>query len=344
LGNHIVNRFLGSRNDAARVDVSFDASQALPVVWPAGKQFAFTIVDDTDAATVENTRPIYDFLAEHGLRTTKTVWPLAPAGCSVTGGDSLEKPAYRDWILELKARGFEIGLHGVSDGSSVRSRVVQGLDRFQEMLGADPEIYVNHTGQAESIYWGTQRVDPPIRWIYDAYCKSKGYPAFQGADRLSPHFWGDVCWQRTKYVRNLVFTDINTLNMDPLMPYHDPRRPFVRYWFSSSYGSNVDDFCELLSERNQDRLIGEGGACIVYTHFSAGFCPMTPLLKRLIRRIAGMPGWFPPASTLLDFLGDRRGWRDAADQKMLFQRMQWRWFRDQALRISQKRSGHLVHR
>ena len=45
--------------------------------FPEGRKFAFTILDDTDDATVENVRPVYDLLTELGFRTTKTVWPLA---------------------------------------------------------------------------------------------------------------------------------------------------------------------------------------------------------------------------------------------------------------------------
>jgi hypothetical protein len=44
------------------------------VKWPNGKSFAFTIVDDTDEATVNNVKPIYDLLYELGFKTTKTVW------------------------------------------------------------------------------------------------------------------------------------------------------------------------------------------------------------------------------------------------------------------------------
>jgi hypothetical protein len=56
------------------------------VEWPNGKRFAFTIVDDTDDATVQKVRPVYDFLLELGIRSTKTVWPFGPAGKPVTGG------------------------------------------------------------------------------------------------------------------------------------------------------------------------------------------------------------------------------------------------------------------
>lgn len=42
--------------------------------WKSGKDFAFTIIDDTDGSTVGNTKPIYDYLAGRNIRTTKTVW------------------------------------------------------------------------------------------------------------------------------------------------------------------------------------------------------------------------------------------------------------------------------
>ncbi len=40
--------------------------------WPAGKKFAFTIVDDTDNSTIQNIKSISKFLHAQGLRT-KTV-------------------------------------------------------------------------------------------------------------------------------------------------------------------------------------------------------------------------------------------------------------------------------
>ena len=46
------------------------------VQFPGGARFAFTVMDDTDVATVENVRPIYRLLDSLGMRTTKTVWPM----------------------------------------------------------------------------------------------------------------------------------------------------------------------------------------------------------------------------------------------------------------------------
>src|SRR5690606_40955769 len=48
-----------------------------PERWPQGKRFAFSIIDDTDVATVANVRPIYRLLERLGLRATKTVWPVS---------------------------------------------------------------------------------------------------------------------------------------------------------------------------------------------------------------------------------------------------------------------------
>ena len=89
------------------------------------------------------------------------------------------------------------------------------------------------------------------------------------------------------------------------MPYHDPERPYVRYWFASTEGPNVDRFVEKLSDRALERLAAEGGACIMYTHFAAGFAPHGELdrrFERVMRRVSSLDGWFVPATTILDHL------------------------------------------
>ena len=161
-----------------------------------------------------------------------------------------------------------------------------------------------------------------------AWRLTKGEDQFHGHSEGGPYFWGDLCRDRIMYVRNLVFREINTLKVDPLMPYHDPRRPYVRYWFSSSEGASVHSFCQLISEANQDRLLEEGGACIAYTHFGNGFwrdSRLDPEFTRLMRRLANLPGWFVPASRLLDYLGEVRGWQVVDEDRRKLDRMQWRW-------------------
>jgi len=292
------------------------------IVWPEGRKFAFTVVDDTDKSTVSNTRPVYDFLFDQGFLTTKTVWPLKPLGNAKTGGQSLEDSQYRDWIMELKSRGYEIALHGVSDESSDRRRVIDGLKLFKDIVGHDPLIHANHVGQREGIYWGDARFDGLVSKTYRMLASSLDY---SGHKQSTPYFWGDLCKNRIKFVRNFTFKNINTLNMDPFMPYHDPNRPYVQYWFSSSEGSGPKAFCELISEANQDRLMEEGGACIVYTHFGSSFWKMPADFVALMKRLAKLPGWFVPASKMLTHIGEARGWCNVENHRRSFRNMQWRW-------------------
>ena len=95
---------------------------------------------------------------------------------------------------------------------------------------------------------------------------------FEGHIESSLYFWGDLCRKYITYVRNFIFSDINTLKYCPYMPYKDPTKPFVNYWFASSDGNNVKKFNKCISDKNQDRLEEEGGACIMYTHFADRFC------------------------------------------------------------------------
>ncbi len=298
------------------------------IIWPFSHTFAFSVIDDTDRATVENTRQVYEFLLDLGIRTTKTVWPIADSEASAQHGSSLEERDYLEWVRGMEKRGVEIALHGAAYRSSVRERSVEALDRFHCLLGQHPKIYTIHVGQQEGMYWGEDRLSGSARWLYKLIHHLKGRDrAYYGHKPNSPYFWGDVCRERITYVRNLVFSDINTLKMDPAMPYHDPRRPYVRYWFSASDGADVENFCRLLNESNQDKLLESGGACIVYTHFASGFVENGKLhaeFKRLMERLAGLPGWFVPVSTLLDHLRSRPGWRETADPRYI-SRLEWAW-------------------
>jgi hypothetical protein len=120
-----------------------------------------------------------------------------------------------------------------------------------------------------------------------------------------PNFWGDICKERIKYVRNFAFTGLNTLKACPAMPYHDTLRPYVNYWFASSEGSNVNTFASRVTERNVDILEEEGGACIMYVHFGHRFFSdgaLDPRFRSSVEHLAKRNGWFVPVSTLLDFL------------------------------------------
>src|SRR5690606_17184091 len=136
-----------------------------------------------------------------------------------------------------------------------------------------------------------------------------------------------------RYCRNFVFSDVDTLAACPWMPYHDPRRPFVQAWYASSEGSNVNRFIRTLSERNQDRLEAQGGACIVYTHFGHGWVDRGSLHRQaaeLLERLSRRNGWFVPVSTLLDYLRQQHGAHTITDRQR--RTLERRWLREKLLR------------
>src|ERR1700727_1629912 len=238
--------------------------------FPDDKKFAFTIFDDTDLSTVENIGPIYRLLDELGMRTTKSVWPLASVEGARFSGSSLQNPEYLELVRELQCKGFEIALHNVRNSAAMREEVAAGLKEFHRLVGHYPRVHANHSNNRENIYWGAARFSTLAPLYRAATAFRKGW-LFEGENESSKYFWGDLCRQHISYVRNFVFREINLDRVNASMPYVDPRRPYVNAWFSSCEGADKDAFCALLSERNQDRLEAEGGVCIVYTHLACGF-------------------------------------------------------------------------
>jgi hypothetical protein len=280
------------------------------ISWPEGKDFAFTVFDDTDRATVKNVGEVYALLDELGFRTTKSVWPLATKDTTDGAGSSCEEQPYLEWVKKLQEAGFEIGYHMAASRSSPREETIRGLRRFAELFGHYPKTMANHVGCRENLYWGSDRISGLNRFVYNVLTLNRRNGKYQGHIRNSPYFWGDICKEEIRFVRNFVFPEINTLRMCPMMPYHDTSKPYVNYWFASSGGSTVSEFNQCISEENQDRLDEQGGACIMYAHFAFGFYDegrINPGFKHLMERLARKNGWFVPVATLLDYLLELNG-------------------------------------
>ena len=283
-----------------------------PVTFPDGKRFALTIVDDTDLTTLERIRPLYEVLAENGMRTTKTVWmfPTNRPEHAANRGVSLEDPAYRDFITGLHEDGFEIALHGVRGGTSLRADIESGLAAFHQQFGAYPRMQVNHSMNGDNLYWGAARWSfPPYRWLYGAAVSR----SFSGHEADSPSFWGDLARSRIDYVRSFTYREINLFTEVPVIPYRIDSMPYVNLWYPGSDGGSIEMFYELLSPENLDRLEREGGICIIYAHMGAGSfnSPDGTADPRFVERIedlAGREGWYVPASELLDYLKSQPGW------------------------------------
>ncbi|MFN8486155.1 MAG: hypothetical protein U0350_01105 [Caldilineaceae bacterium] len=275
------------------------------VTWPNGHKFALTIFDDTDWATVANVKPMYDLLTALGMRTTKSTWLFDESENPTNQGLTCEDPAYRAWLLHLQAQGFEIALHNIAAGTSKRSRIHQGLDTYRTLFECENAAYSNHVGCLDNIYWGQYRVSAWRRKLYNLLTQGQNQYMSFGHKRLSPYFWGDLCQHYIRYVRNFVFNELNALAICPEMPYHDPRRFFVNYWFISTDAGKVENFLKRFTKENIDQLVQQGGLCIAYVHFARGFVQddqVHPRVRKSLEYIAAQNGWFAPVSTVLDFL------------------------------------------
>ena len=163
--------------------------------YPGGKRFAFTIIDDTDVATVANIRPVYRLLEDLGMRVTKTVWPLScPEGSkNFQSSETLEDPDYCAFVVDLQQRGFEVTWHGATMESSTRERTVRALEGFRKVFGTYPRVHVNHAYNRENLYWGASRID--VRLLKGVYGRLDEVPPnhYLGHVEGSPFWWGDLC-------------------------------------------------------------------------------------------------------------------------------------------------------
>ena len=314
----------------------------MPLAFPGGKRFAFTIIDDTDVATVANVKPFYDLLHQLGMRATKTVWPVGcPEGSrNFHSSQTLEDEDYCAFVLDLQRKGFEITWHGATMESSPRERTLTALERFRERLGGYPRIHVNHSWNRENLYWGSARVDDTlVRTVLTRVAGSNG--EYTGDVTSSPYYWADMCVHFT-YARNLTCNGINTARFNPSMPYRDPQRPLIPLWFSASDAEGLYEFNQLLRPSNQERLEREGGFCILATHLGKGYVrdgQVDPTARMHLEALARRPGWFPTVSELLDWL--RMQGRGGMLPRGEWRSMQWLWLRDQGVRRLTGRRAHV---
>ncbi|TMQ52223.1 MAG: hypothetical protein E6K73_03440 [Candidatus Eisenbacteria bacterium] len=242
-------------------------SRTARFIWaPHPYQAGFCITDDTDAATLESVKIVYDFLSAVGLRTSKTVWafgPSEPCGIpalpeSIQRGITCEDRRYLYSCQTLRERGFEICLHGASAGNNRRARTIAALEFLERHFGP-AGTYVCHAKNAENLYWH-EKVAPrgPAQWLLGLGSRYR----CSGEDPASPYFWGDVCLEKVQHIRLFRTRNVNTLAENPSMPYHDPEKPWVRSWFSATKRS----FKDCTTPEALEQLRGEHGLCVLYQY------------------------------------------------------------------------------
>jgi hypothetical protein len=279
-------------------------SQTL-AAFPQGKKFAFSIFDDTDVATLEYIRPIYELLERLGFRTTKSVWPLSYEGSSdYEGSATLEDSEYAKYVRDLQERGFEIGFHGARMESSERSEILRAFEVYRQSLGRYPTTYAAHAHNTDNLYWGVDRFRFQLwRWLY-GWAGGGREKHGEGHRIGSPFYWGDLAQRHLRYVRSFTYDELNLWKVTTAIPYRTAGTPGINAFFPSSFADNVEEFIELLSPARQSQLEQEGGLAIVGTHFGKGFLRdgrVHPRVVELLTNLSKRPGWFQPVSTLLDY-------------------------------------------
>lgn len=298
------------------------------MLWPGNKSFAFSVFDDTDSQTLEKGKAVYALLADLGFRTTKSVWPIRGKGTPSDNGATCEEDDYRQWVQSLQRQGFEIGYHGATSHTSPREETVRGLEQFAQHFGGYPITMASHYFSDENLYWGDARLSGANRLFYNWVTRFRNHNKYYGHVPGHPYFWGDLCKEKIKYVRNFCYPDVNTLKACPCMPYHDPWRPLVNYWFASSEGAQAGSFVRTLAEANQDQLEAEGGACIMYAHFGLGFYEdgrLNARFRSLMERLSQKNGWFVPVATLLDHLLAHKVAHTICDAERARLERKWLW-------------------
>ena len=287
------------------------------LIYPNDAEFAFTILDDTDDTTVENGRPVYDLLKEAGMRTTKTVWALesnTENGEPYLAGETLKSPEYLKWVHELSHDGFEIAFHNASMGSSYREDTIKALDFIEKEFGHAVRLHCNHGQNRENLYWGADRYSSYLlNKIIHALAGNHVSPRFEGHVPESSYYWSDVATERISYMRAFTFRQLNCSLITPSTPYIDPLKKQTPVLFNTADAPHAHAFNKLVNPKSLEKLRKQGGWAIVSTHLGKNFYKHNKInsdFANTIKHLARQPGWYVPASTLLDFIGMNLGIRE----------------------------------
>lgn len=276
---------------------------------PYSYKFAFTITDDPDNGWFEQKKVVFDFLDSLDLKISIGVWMYKNFTGSADDdpfdqGIALDNNEYLEYIKTKKENGHTLFLHTITGGNDNSNVIRKGFEDYNKIFGEYPNHWINHFSNYDNIYWGEKRINwPLLRLVYKLFKKKK----FYGDNENSQYYWGDLCKKHITFVRSFGTNNINTQKANPSMPYHDPNKESVKYWYGCSDGYDCNKFNDILSEENVNQLINENGICILYTHFASAFVDtnnkLNPVSKQRLRYISQQEGgWFVPPETILNRL------------------------------------------
>ncbi len=250
------------------------------IIWPPYPfRAGFCVTDDTDAASFEQIRAVYDFLRVRSFPTTKTVWPfepidacgIPPTPASTLRGVTLQDDRYLAYCRDLDEAGYEICLHGASAGNNPREVTLRAIEFMQERFTAS-DTFVCHAKNAENVYWEekvTRRF--PFRQLLRRFSRHR----CSGEEETSSYYWGDACRRHLNQVRLYRTRRFNTLRHCPAMPYHDRSKPDVNGWFAATKRSLPD----CVTEPQLERLKRERGLTVLYQYLHRWADPVSMKLK-----------------------------------------------------------------
>lgn len=114
------------------------------ICFSENKKFIFTIIDVTYDALIESIYLAWDLLYINDLPNRSK-------------GDSLLRPKYKAYILDLQKKEFEIALHKVRSGYFDRPENIEGLKTSETILGQNPKHPENQSYNPDNMKCGPKR-------------------------------------------------------------------------------------------------------------------------------------------------------------------------------------------
>jgi hypothetical protein len=85
-----------------------------------------------------------------------------------------------------------------------------------------------------------------------------------GEDKGSRFYWGDLCNEHIRYIRIFRTLKLDVLSCNPSMPYHDPKCPGVKFWYSASAQDRF--LLDRINPVRLDRIAARDGMIMFYAH------------------------------------------------------------------------------
>lgn len=284
-----------------------------PSRCPANRAFAFTLVHDADGAYSRRLAPLFDVFDRLGLRVTASAfafwaswarggaswntWRQATAAADRLNGPNsvpLCDPDEQVFYGDLAARGHEVALHTASETSSTREDTLRAFDLYASIFGRAPAVYTEHSSRSNKDALGNEGANP-----------SSPYYCLDILRDRNPWIWIDEAGAIRDEADGRFFEvppGAPLINRQAADRYGLPRA-FIRTgrWRAG----DGDGFLRGYSTANMDALERDGGIALVYVHLNTGWLdPHTGRIRADIEErleyLAAKPGWFAPASEILD--------------------------------------------